>query len=62
MATFSGSRAECWWFNPRDGGSFHAGTCQTTGRREFVTPDSNDWVLVMDDYSAELPAPGIIVA
>jgi hypothetical protein len=52
------NRAVCWWFNPSSGASRQIGTYSNSGTRNFTPPDSNDWVLLIDDASANLPAPG----
>jgi hypothetical protein len=51
-------QATCWWFNPSSGATTLIGTFTTFGSRNFTPPDSNDWVLVIDDSAANLPAPG----
>lgn len=51
-------RASCWWFNPSSGTAALIGTFATDEKREFTPPDFNDWVLVIDDAAANLPAPG----
>lgn len=53
-----GFRARCWWFNPRDGSSSYIGAAAATGSRKFTPPDHNDWVLIIDGWAANLPAPG----
>jgi hypothetical protein len=50
--------AKCWWFNPRSGGTTPAGVFANAGARKFIGPDSNDWVLMIDDSGAHLPPPG----
>lgn len=52
------NQATCWWFNPSSGATTLIGTFATFGSRNFTPPDSNDWVLVLDDTAANLPAPG----
>ncbi len=48
-----------WWFNPQTGATMDLGSSFTnTGSMMFTPPDSNDWVLVLDDAFAALPAPG----
>lgn len=47
-----------WWFNPITTGTTNLGTFANTGSRKFTPPNSNDWVLVLDDASAALAAPG----
>jgi len=56
--TSASGTAKCWWFNPRNGSTTLIGSFANTGTRNFTPPDSNDWVLVVDDASASLPAPG----
>ncbi len=58
MAKISGKAAKCWWFNPRSGESRPIGDYPTSGKKDFRTPDNNDWVLVIDDAAKKLPAPG----
>jgi len=50
--------AKCWWFNPSTGAATLIGTFATSGTQNYTPPDSNDWVLVIDDANANLPAPG----
>jgi hypothetical protein len=50
--------AKCWWFNPSTGATTLIGTFATSGTQNFTPPDSNDWVLVIDDADANLVAPG----
>lgn len=52
------SQAKCWWFNPRDGSSQLIGTLSTRGTQRFTSPDAEDWVLVVDSLSMNLPPPG----
>jgi hypothetical protein len=58
MSKVSGSRARSWRFDPRTGKATEAGEFATTGTRDFVPPAEGDWVLVLDDASANLPPPG----
>lgn len=51
-------RAKCWWFNPSSGSATLIGNFANFGMRDFTPPDSNDWVLVIDDANANLAAPG----
>lgn len=50
--------AKSWWFDPSSGQSALIGTYQNSGFQKFMPPNSNDWVLVIDDAGANLPAPG----
>ena len=52
------NRAVCWWFNPSSAATTFVGSFANSGTRNFTPPDSKDWVLVIDDASANLPAPG----
>jgi len=56
--TSATNSAKCWWFNPRTGAGTLVGTYANTGTQTFTPPDSNDWILVIDDANANLPAPG----
>jgi hypothetical protein len=58
MSQISGNRAKVWWFNPSTGNAESAGEFPTSGSREFTPPQDGDWVLVLDDASRMLPAPG----
>jgi hypothetical protein len=51
-------QAKCWWFNPRSGAATLIGIFPNVGSRKFTPPDSDDWVLVVDDSSAHLLPPG----
>jgi len=54
----STNTVEGWWFDPQTGSTSNLGTFANAGLRNFTPPDSNDWVLVLDDASAGLQAPG----
>ena len=56
--TSPGKTANCWWYDPRNGSAVEIGTFANTGTQIFTPPDSSDWVLVIDDASASVPAPG----
>jgi hypothetical protein len=57
MAHFSGA-VHAWWFNPSTAVTADLGTLTNSGTQTFTPPDGNDWVLVLDLDSANLPAPG----
>jgi hypothetical protein len=59
MTKISGSQARAWWYDPQTGKAKEAGQFATTGVKEFIAPDSNNWVLVLDDANKHLPAPGV---
>jgi Protein of unknown function (DUF4038)/Putative collagen-binding domain of a collagenase len=58
MTKVSGKEATTWWFNPRTGKADSIGQYPTTGKKQFTPPGDGDWVLVLDDASRHLPAPG----
>ena len=58
MSKLAKGRANAWWFDPRTGKAAAAGTFATEGSRQFTPPAQGDWVLVLDDASRQLPAPG----
>ena len=58
MSKISGKQATGWWYNPRSGKADALGQFPTTGKREFTPPGEGDWVLVLDDSSRRLTAPG----
>lgn len=58
MTKVSGKEATAWWFNPRSGKADSIGQCPTSGKHEFTPPGEGDWILVLDDASKKLSAPG----
>jgi len=58
MTQISGSTANAWWYSPGSGASTFIGTYPTSGSRVFTPNGSGDWVLVLDDASLNLGAPG----
>jgi chitodextrinase len=56
--TSGSSSAKAWWYNPQTAVATLIGTFPNSGSQSFTAPDGNDWVLVIDDTSANLPAPG----
>jgi len=58
MTKLAGKSARVWWFEPHTGKSNLLGEFPTTGKRKFTPPGDGDWVLVLDDASRNLPAPG----
>ena len=61
MGKISGKEATAWWFNPRSGKSDSIGQFPTKGKQQYTPPDNGDWVLVLDDSSRHLPAPGRVL-
>ena len=63
MDVIKGSSVIAWWYNPRNGEATKIGKYKNTGTQTFNTPDpgeSLDWILVLDDESANFKAPGKI--
>jgi hypothetical protein len=58
MNGIRGDMAKCWWYNPSDGKATEIGTYKTSGVHRFTPVSAGDWVLVIDNNSAKLPAPG----
>jgi hypothetical protein len=58
LTKVSGGQAVAWWFNPRNGEATLAGKFPTTGMKKFTPSAPGDWVLVLDDASKQLLAPG----
>jgi hypothetical protein len=56
--TSSIHQATCWWFSPSSAAATLIGGYSNSGTRNFTPPDRNDWALVIDDASANLPPPG----
>jgi hypothetical protein len=50
--TSQSQQAICWWFNPSSGADTLIGVFANAGYHNFTPPDSNDWVLTIDDASA----------
>lgn len=63
MDVIKGGDVIAWWFNPRNGEAKQIGKFANTGTQTFNTPtpgESLDWILVLDDKSANFKAPGKI--
>jgi len=58
MTSISGTTADAWWYNPRDGGATHIGQFATSGSHTFTPSDADDWVLIIDDASQNFGPPG----
>ena len=58
LSKVAGTAAQAWWYNPRTGKSEAAGKFATKAKQQFTPPGEGDWVLVLDDASRKLPAPG----
>lgn len=60
LARISGASANAWWYDPRSGAATAIGNFTTIGTQKFTPPDTNDWVLVLDDATLNLPPPGVV--
>jgi hypothetical protein len=60
MAKIAGTEAKAWWWDPDDNSSALIGTYATSGTRNF-NPSSARLVLVLDDASKGLAAPGTTI-
>lgn len=59
LSRISGSQVNVWWYGASDGSTQMVGTMPTSNTAAvFTPPDNSDWVLVIDDQAAGLPAPG----
>jgi len=61
MDAIKGKEVAAWWFNPRNGDAKEIGKYANSGIQIFTTPtpgENLDWILVLDDSSANYPAPG----
>lgn len=56
--TDAGGQASCNWYNPSNGVVTPIGNLPNTGTHDFTSPDSNDWVVVIDSKAANLRVPG----
>jgi hypothetical protein len=63
MDVIIGSNVVAWWYNPRNGEATQIGKFKNSGVQIFNPPasgESLDWILVLDDESANFNAPGKI--
>jgi hypothetical protein len=59
LSQIAGASCRAWWFNPRTAVATLIDTYPIAlGTMSFTPPDTNDWVLVLDSASLNLPAPG----
>ncbi len=58
MSRISGSQSKAWWFNPQAGSTTNFATYPNIGVQSFTPPDTNDWLLVLDDAAALFAPPG----
>ena len=57
MTKISGTQAIAWWYDPDNNSAQEIGSYETKGERSF-TPTKGRMVLIIDDLSLNLPAPG----
>jgi hypothetical protein len=58
MNKIRGEKSKCWWYDPSSGKAALSGTFTNSGFRSFTPDSEGDMVLVIDNASLELPAPG----
>jgi hypothetical protein len=61
LTQISGGKAKAWWYDPRTGKAEAIGEFSTNGMKDFTPPNEGetiDWVLVLDDATKGLGAPG----
>jgi hypothetical protein len=58
MSRIAGTTVRAWWFNPETGQSTLIGDYPAQGSRSFTPPTNSDWVLVLDNQTLGLSAPG----
>jgi hypothetical protein len=58
MSKVGGATARAWWFDPATGTATLIGDFTNSGSRAFTPPTAQDWVLVVDNATLNLPAPG----
>ncbi|HWF66373.1 MAG TPA: glycoside hydrolase family 140 protein [Acidobacteriaceae bacterium] len=58
LTKLNGDRMQGWWFNPRNGKAVSIGSFPTSASKQFTPPSEGDWVLVLDNVSKHLAAPG----
>jgi Protein of unknown function (DUF4038)/Putative collagen-binding domain of a collagenase len=56
--TSSSSTVKAYWYNPQTAANTLIGSYANSGSKTFTPPNGNDWVLVLDNAAAGLPAPG----
>ena len=54
----SGGKAKCWWYDPSCVKTVNIGTFEAREYNNFTPSSEGDWVLVIDNASANLPEPG----
>jgi hypothetical protein len=59
LSRLSGDFKRGWWFDPRSSQSLSAGEFPGQDLVKLTPPTDGDWVFVIDDKAANLPAPGL---
>lgn len=60
MKKIAGPKAKAFWFDPREGRTKEIGEFESKGFQTFIPPSSginHDWILVIDDLSANASIP-----
>jgi hypothetical protein len=58
LTRITGGPVKAWWYSPHDGTATNFGVFPNTGTNVFTPPDTNDWVLVLDDAAQNFTVPG----
>ena len=65
MGVISGNGVLYRWFNPRNGKTISIGKMKNTKAQKFIPPgkirNGNDWILVLNDSSKKISAPGFLM-
>jgi hypothetical protein len=62
VSEVSAAQIHLWWFDPRNGQAIDAGMRDQSSPIEMTPPNSEDWVLVIDDASQQYSPPGRLVS
>lgn len=58
MTKLAHSQSKAWWYNPSNNVPTQIGIIDNLSTHNFVQPDANDWVLVVDSIFPGFTAPG----
>lgn len=62
LKAIAGKEAIAWWYDVRGGTPVIIGSYTNKESKTFTAPTKEDWLLVIDDAGAKLPAPGNALA
>jgi hypothetical protein len=58
LGKVAGGTVRAWWYDPASGLATLIGDVAASGTRTYTPPSAQDWVLVLDNATLNLPAPG----